>query len=456
MMAAGLMSRQARTAARLRAVSPFRRIAFVVFACAPLLAARAADGGPFTDLFVFGDSLSDVGNIDELTPIFFLVPDTPGPYYYQGQFSNGPVYVDALAAGLGLPSVTHSLAGGNNFAYGGAKTTGTFFIPDLDEQIDQFLGRLAGGSADPDALYIVWSGANDFVGGEDNPGEPAGNVADDLARLATAGARNFLVPNLPLLGYTPRFNPENSDGSLDDFNLYNGRTAAFNDALADALDSLEAANAALTISRLDVAALFGQAIADPGAFGLTNVTDAAAPGLEPGDSSYNTALIAPNAHEYLFWDDLHPTATVHAHLAEQALALLLADEGLPGDYNGDDLVNAADYTTWRNNLGGDASAFAPGTRGPGISGPISLDDYAFWKTQYGQPDGGAGAEVVSASLLAVPEPNRAMLAISGLAALTVASGRRRQNYLPGGGGSCRGWFLACCSSLNRASPRRVS
>jgi hypothetical protein len=101
---------------------------------------------------------------------------------------------------------------------------------------------------------------------------------------------------------------------------------------------LEASNSSLTIHHLDVAALFSQAIADPAAFGLTNVSDSAAPGLVAGDSSYNTSLIVPNPNQYLFWDDLHPTQTVHAELAQYALEQLM----LPGDFNRDGHVDAAD------------------------------------------------------------------------------------------------------------------
>jgi len=47
-------------------------------------------------------------------------------------------------------------------------------------------------------------------------------------------------------------------------------------------------------------------------------------------TSYDTSLIVPNPNAYLFWDGVHPTATVHAILAERARMLLV---GLPGDHN---------------------------------------------------------------------------------------------------------------------------
>src|SRR3954462_11973986 len=93
-----------------------------------------AVAGPFSNLVVFGDSLSDIGNISSAT-----FGTTPGPSYYNGRFSNGPVYAETLATGLGLPALARSTASGNDYAYGGAQTAGTggfegLFINDVDEQ----------------------------------------------------------------------------------------------------------------------------------------------------------------------------------------------------------------------------------------------------------------------------------------------------------------------------------
>jgi phospholipase/lecithinase/hemolysin len=82
--------------------------------------AAVAVAGPFSSLVVFGDSLSDVGNLAEVTGGLF-----PGRYYWNDRFSNGTVYTDALSIGLGLGSITPSSDGGNNFAYGGAQTAGS-------------------------------------------------------------------------------------------------------------------------------------------------------------------------------------------------------------------------------------------------------------------------------------------------------------------------------------------
>lgn len=65
-----------------------------------------AAAGPFTGLVVFGDSLSDVGNVQQrTTQLVPLVQPIPGPSYFNGRFSNGPNYADVLSQGAGARTV---------------------------------------------------------------------------------------------------------------------------------------------------------------------------------------------------------------------------------------------------------------------------------------------------------------------------------------------------------------
>ena len=88
-------------------------LGFLAVLAVTLPAARA---GTIDALYSFGDSLSDTGNVYLATG--GTLPGTP---YFPGRFSNGPIWIDYLARSLGLP-ITPSLAGGTNFAYGGADT----------------------------------------------------------------------------------------------------------------------------------------------------------------------------------------------------------------------------------------------------------------------------------------------------------------------------------------------
>ncbi len=90
---------------------------------------------------------------------------------------------------------------------------------------------------------------------------------------------------------------------------------------------------------------------------------------------------------------------------------------LPGDFNGDNVVDAADYTVWRDNLGAPTeAAFAIGT-GTGAGG-ISADDYNLWRNNFGSS---LAATLVASGASAVPEPSSWLLitSVSGVALFAI-------------------------------------
>lgn len=107
--------------------------------------------------------------------------------------------------------------------------------------------------------------------------------------------------------------------------------------------------------------------------------------------------------------------------AELEISEIATSAGLPGDYDLDGAVNAADYVVWRDNLG---KTSLP-NRDPTASGPIGIDEYRFWKTRFGQtfpPAASAGPAIT------VPEPTAllllAMIAAGGIAVLRPRSDSR--------------------------------
>jgi phospholipase/lecithinase/hemolysin len=358
----------------------FARIRFLLVVAltnfVPTLADCAA-AEPFNNLVVFGDSLSDVGNIAQAPFI-----STPGPYYWNGRFSNGPVYAETLTTGLGLPALNRSTAsGGTDYAYGGAKTTGTafpdsLFVKDIDDQLNAYLSSHNGIA---NTLYVVLAGANDLLGGQTNMSVPIGSLQTSVERLFTAGARQFLVIDLPPLGYTPRFNSSQST-----ITTYNTLSQQYNAALAAMVAGLKANHSTIALSQLDVYSLVNDARANPQLYGLTNVSASAAPGLSPGDTSYDTSQLAPNPNQYLFWDDLHPTAAVHLILGHRALDLFFP----PGDYNRNVTSDAGDYVAYRK---GSGTTYVP-------------IDYDIWRAHFGQTTPGGSGMGATAFASAVPEP----------------------------------------------------
>lgn len=259
----------------------------------------SAFASPITQIVAFGDSLSDTGND-------LIAYGTPQPPYYQGRFSNGPNWIDGLAGKLGVADPQPSLAGGTNFAYGGATATSiNTGVPDLGQQVQQYLAGSP--TANPHALYTVLMGANDFFGGVSDPSGPASAVNSALTSLVGAGAKNILVSYLPPQGATPLIQ---SEGPAD-VAAINALDVAFNNDISADVIALRAANPAVTISVLDLYSLTNTLLANPGAYGITNTTDEGI-NAPPGT----------NLNQYLFWDDVHPTAAGHALIADDALAVV--------------------------------------------------------------------------------------------------------------------------------------
>ncbi len=77
--------------------------------------------------------------------------------------------------------------------------------------------------------------------------------------------------------------------------------------------------------------------------------------------------------------------------------------GLPGDYNHNNVVDAADYVLWRNTLGQTGSGLAADGNG---NGQIDAADFDIWRAHFGQT---AGSGAASSANFAVPEPNPATM-----------------------------------------------
>jgi outer membrane lipase/esterase len=338
-----------------------------------------AAASPYTSLLVFGDSLSDVGNTSAATLGF-----SPGSNYFQGRYSNGPVYAERLATGLGLGTLTRSGAGGNDFAYGGARLTGTggftgLFINDLDEQVSDYLNRLGSQPAPAGALFVVFIGANDLFNGVTNTGSLASGITNQAQRLVNAGARNLLTINLPRLGLTPDYNRNPTSATS-----ISSLTIALNDALASSFAALGDARPDVTIHSLDVEKLFDNLVANPTQWGFTNV-------LDKGQG-------VADATGYVFWDGVHPTARGHTLLSEAALQAVLPT----GDYNRDGFVTPADYTAWQSTFAGRFATGSSLTADGAFDGVIDAADYTVWRDRVG------------VSAVGVPEPAGLALIAAGI------------------------------------------
>jgi phospholipase/lecithinase/hemolysin len=299
-------------------------------ALAAAFAWASAPASAYTALFAFGDSLSDAGNLfieDKGT-----LPLAP---YYDGHFSNGPTWVEDLSVRLGLGTLTPSLAGGNDFAFGGAQTGATDINPanplgnDLPEQVAAYAQRHP--TPVPGALYTLDIGANDIRAALQDYASDAipltevtavvaqaeANTVEAIDDLYALGARSLIFFGVQNLGNTPRFDGTPLQSLADQF------SQSFDAAVLGGLSAPDADG--LKVFDLQPAAMFAKIKADPGAYGFVNVTDPCWTGnfTNPSSGTLCSPTLA-GQDTYLYWDQAHPTAAGHRIIAEVAYDTLTA------------------------------------------------------------------------------------------------------------------------------------
>lgn len=332
-------------------MNAFRILRHFALLAAALVAALHAGLAPAATpdidrLVIFGGSLSDSGNAfirlsdpanqacgaPQNTPPYdmideSLVPD--GPYARGGHhFTNGATWAEDFARALSLagnarPALRHEGGNASNYAVGGARAV---YFPcrfNLPDQVAAYLAAFP--QTSPRTLITLEIGGNDVrdalvaaASGQD----PApyiqnalASIANSIAQLYGSGARRFLVLNVPDLARAPsvRMIDQQVPGAAA---LASQLTQAFNAGLLGVLqyaNGLGGADARL----LDINGLLEQILADPSAYGITNVSD---PCITPGQPPF--ACTRPDG--YVFWDGVHPTKAVHALIAQLALAVISA------------------------------------------------------------------------------------------------------------------------------------
>jgi phospholipase/lecithinase/hemolysin len=301
----------------------------------------------YTSIVVFGDSLSDTGNVAALTEKEYgvRVPG-PGPFggnYADGRFTDGDDTLPAAQKYFGLwieqyaallpakPIISNSLDGGTDYAYGSATTgSGTTLVTlgplsvNVNNMGQQITDYLATSPVISDrTLFVVWGGSNDILNATsvDDIFQAAVNQANNIQRLIHAGATQFIIPNLPPLGLVPALNG-NPKASIP----ATAASALFNQLLSAGLAILQDLNRGkhLHLAELDVFSLFYKIVASPAKYGLVNITG----------TSQGVDAVDPDT--YLFWDDLHPTTAGHNILALTAAGILpgVRAESVPADGGG--------------------------------------------------------------------------------------------------------------------------
>jgi outer membrane lipase/esterase len=308
----------------------------LAMACAQANAAP----NPYSNFVVFGDSLSDAGTFSD--------PDGPAGSVKRFTNRTGPNYQDgsgefyslnatqliggrlgftpnqtassdsAVRAGQGLPD-------GNNWAVGGYRT---------DQILDSITTTSASGErtragylpsngfrADPNALYYLTGGGNDFLQGRvtslPQASAAADRLVDSVRTLQGAGARYIMVWLLPDIGLTPAINGSPLQGFTSQL------SAQFNTELVSQLQTVNA-----NVIPLNIPVLLKEAFANPAQFGLATDQNLVATCFS-GDSCtenarYGINSATPDPTKLIYNDSVHPTEAGQRLIADYAYSLLAA------------------------------------------------------------------------------------------------------------------------------------
>lgn len=296
-----------------------RGVPAMVSGIACLLASLDASALSFTNLIVFGDSIVDHGNTQSAALAFGLSDPAPAALgYSEGRFTNGLNPADVLNQEIEGTNTVGSFAGGDDFAFGGARARDNGdILPDIQSQVQLYLQRQAGAPIDPDSLIMINVGGNDVrdivVGNLSGAARQAvidgaaNAVGSAIGTLALAGAQNFLFVGVGNVGGIP------------EVGVFGAPVAAVGRQAS--LDMNAAIQAVLPSNAIffDTIAWSDQLLANPALFGL------------PADLNTTTACLlagaappagAPTCDGYAFFDTVHPTTQILQKLGEELVAVV--------------------------------------------------------------------------------------------------------------------------------------
>ena len=300
---------------------------------------------PASNLVVFGDSLSDMGNGNSSALVSLVFSSPP---YWQGRFSNGPVWIEHVSDSYGLNTTFgNGIDSGDNRAFGGSQTGQGYsyvILPNTGAQINNYLANVQSSFSSSDVIFL-WAGGNDFLYGTGNPDLISQNMASHVKTLAEAGASRFVVANLPPLELTPEGAGRTSQQQAtmaSDIVSYNSKLSVEMNNLSNSMN--------LDITLIDAWTVFNQIVDNAGHVGITNTQDQAciggtSIGALPLPICGSGANVVSNVDEYLFFDKAHPTATMHEIIGKVAV-MNIGD----ADTDGDGVIDEFDQCEWTNDV----------------------------------------------------------------------------------------------------------
>lgn len=295
-----------------------------------LFFSSVASAAPIENMVVFGDSLSDNGNLYEYMQ--HRVPQSPP--YYKGRFSNGPVWIERLTKSVFPENPEIHLL---DYAFGGAGVSmenDDDVLFSLNHELDVY-SLAHDGKAKENSLYIMWIGANNYLALPEEDDETVikdvmGGIESGLQRLASMGAKNILVLNLPDLGRTPMASEFDAKDRLTELTLQH------NEQLRLKILDLKQRYPDVKWFEYDVYTAINDIFNNPQKYNLNNIEGTCYDVMAEKPSNkailkmaaikrLNDAGDLPDCTGYLFFDPVHVTESTHQVVADQVRALLERD-----------------------------------------------------------------------------------------------------------------------------------
>lgn len=256
-------------------------------------AAAAAKPMYFDHMAVFGDSLSDNGNLYNYS--FHMMPKSPP--YFKGRFSNGPVWSEMFANSNSISNYSFA-----DYAVGGAGAILSSHLPTpytLSTELDKYLSN-DDGKYNDSTLYVVWIGANNYLSGAENVDEittdVVNGIGEGIERLVKVGATMIVIGNLPDLGVIP----ESKRSDLE--KVTHELAVTHNEKLWNLKERLVQKYPNVRFVYFDAFDIFNKTMQSPGDYGITDITHAC---YEGGYffSSRLRGLMAVNPAQQIFVSD---------------------------------------------------------------------------------------------------------------------------------------------------------
>ncbi len=266
-------------------------------------------------MVVFGDSLSDTGNMFNGSQWLFPNRDS----WFLGRFSNGLVWTEYVARSKNIPLY--------NWAVGGAAGTNQYVaLTGIYDQVTSYLTymKMAKNYQPKNTLFTLEFGLNDFMNYNREVSDVKADFSSAMIRLTDSGATNILLLTLPDATRAPQFKYSTEQeidkvrAKINKFNLFIHEQAEYYQ------------NKGINVVLVDANKMFAQITNSPNEFGFENSSDACMNINRSNamDYLYSHSLTNDCAYhgsdKYVFWGVTHPTTAMHKYIADEILKHSLA------------------------------------------------------------------------------------------------------------------------------------